>query len=144
MYAPAFRHILRDTLVAPTWDVAQPVSTGKVDGQRWRVVTLDGNVAEKSGAAQVGGSRSIRGKMSSRIQADEVSPQQLAKLEADEKAAVVKLEEIVEVCKAAETNLRAVQKDIAHIDAAIPKLEMDIAASKQDSLQKAELLTELR
>lgn len=144
MYAPAFRHILKDTLVAPSWDVGQPVSTGKVDGQRWRVVTLDGNIAEKSGAAQVGGSRPIRGKMSSKIQADDVSPQQLAKLEADEKAAVVKLDEVVELSKAAETDLRSLQKELAQIDAAIPKIEMDLEANKQDGEQKAELLAELR
>lgn len=144
IYAPAFRHILKDTLVAPSWDVAQPVSTGKVDGQRWRVVTLDGNIAEKSGAAQVGGSRPIRGKMSSKIQADDVSPQQLAKLEADEKAAVVKLDEVVELSKAAETDLRSLQKELAQIDAAIPKIEMDLEANKQDGEQKAELLAELR
>lgn len=144
IYAPAFRHTLKDTLVAPLWDVAQPVATGKVDGQRWRVVTLDGNIAEKSGAAQVGGSRPIRGKMSSKLQADDVSPQQLAKLEAEEKTAVVKLDEVAEICKAAESELRALHKELARVEEAIPRVEMDLEANEQDGKQKADLLSELR
>ncbi|GAA5890264.1 hypothetical protein JCM8208_002756 [Rhodotorula glutinis] len=143
-YAPVFKHVLKDTLVAKTWDVAQPVSTGKVDGQRWRVVTLDGNIAEKSGAAQVGGSRPLRGKMSSRLAADDVSPQQLAKLESEEKAAMVKLQEFAEHFKQTEADLRALEKELARVESEIPKLEMDVEANKQDAVQKAELLAELR
>ncbi|BGP29067.1 Structural maintenance of chromosomes protein 4 [Rhodotorula toruloides] len=144
IYAPAFRHVLKDTLVAPSWDVAHPVSTGKVDGQRWRVVTLDGNVAEKSGAAQVGGSRPIRGKMSSRLAADDVSPQQLAKLESEEKTATVKLEQAAEQSKQAEADLKVLEKQLAQAESSIPKVEMDLEANKQDAAQKAELLAELR
>lgn len=144
IYAPAFRHVLKDTLVAPSWDIAHPVSTGKVDGQRWRVVTLDGNVAEKSGAAQVGGSRPIRGKMSSRLAADDVSPQQLAKLESEEKTATVKLEQTVEQSKQAESDLKVLEKQLAQAESSIPKAEMDLEANKQDAAQKAELLAELR
>ncbi|GAA5842425.1 hypothetical protein JCM9279_005379 [Rhodotorula babjevae] len=143
-YAPVFKHVLKDTLVAKTWDVAQPVSTGKVDGQRWRVVTLDGNIAEKSGAAQVGGSRPLRGKMSSRLAADDVSPQQLAKLESEEKAATVKLQEFAEHFKQTEADLRALEKELSRVESEIPKLEMDVEANKQDAVQKAELLAELR
>lgn len=143
-YAPVFKHVLKDTLVAKTWDVAQPVSTGKVDGQRWRVVTLDGNVAEKSGAAQVGGSRPLRGKMSSRLAADEVSPQQLAKLESEEKTATVKLQEFAEQFKQTESDLRALEKELMRVESDIPKVEMDLEANKQDVQQKADLLAELR
>ncbi|GAA5926838.1 hypothetical protein JCM3775_007053 [Rhodotorula graminis] len=143
-YAPVFKHVLKDTLVAKTWDVAQPVSTGKVDGQRWRVVTLDGNIAEKSGAAQVGGSRPLRGKMSSRLAADDVSPQQLAKLESEEQAATAKLQDFAEHFKQTEADLRALEKELARVESEIPKLEMDVEANKQDAVQKAELLAELR
>ncbi|GAA6051274.1 hypothetical protein JCM3770_006790 [Rhodotorula araucariae] len=144
IYAPVFKHVLKDTLVAKTWEVAQPVSTGRVDGQRWRVVTLDGNIAEKSGAAQVGGSRPLRGKMSSRLAADDVSPQQLAKLESEERAATVKLQEFAEQFKQTEADLRALEKDLARVESDIPKVEMDLDANKQDAAQKAELLAELR
>ncbi|BGP36912.1 Structural maintenance of chromosomes protein 4 [Rhodotorula kratochvilovae] len=144
VYAPVFKHVLKDTLVAKTWEVAQPVSTGRVDGQRWRVVTLDGNIAEKSGAAQVGGSRPLRGKMSSRLAADDVSPQQLAKLESEERAATVKLQEFAEQFKQTEADLRALEKELARVESDIPKVEMDLDANKQDAAQKAELLAELR
>ncbi|GJN91827.1 hypothetical protein Rhopal_004850-T1 [Rhodotorula paludigena] len=144
VYAPVFRHVLKDTLVAKTWEIAQPVSTGKVDGQRWRVVTLDGNIAEKSGAAQVGGSRPLRGKMSSRLAADDVSPQQLAKLESEEKAATVKLQEFAESFRQVEADLRALEKELARVESEIPKVQMDLEANKQDAAQKAEHLAELR
>ncbi|GAA6005545.1 hypothetical protein JCM10207_005245 [Rhodosporidiobolus poonsookiae] len=143
-YAPVFRHVLKNTLVARDWDTASAVSTGKVDGQRWRVVTLDGNIAEASGAAQVGGARPVRGKMSSRIAADDVTPQQLAKLESDEKQASVKLLEVAESVKELEGELKALEKELAQIEGMIPKVEMDLEANKKDAEEKVALLEELQ
>ncbi|GAA6035313.1 hypothetical protein JCM8097_008812 [Rhodosporidiobolus ruineniae] len=143
-YAPVFRHTLKNTLVARDWDTAHAVSTGKVDGQRWRVVTVDGNIAEASGAAQVGGSRPVRGKMGSRIAADEVSPKQLAKLEQDEQVATVQLDEVVAALKEVEGELKALEKEMADIESKIPKVEMDLEANKKDAEEKVALLEELQ
>ncbi|BGP12975.1 hypothetical protein JCM10213_006613 [Rhodosporidiobolus nylandii] len=144
VYAPVFRHVLKNTLVARDWDTAHAVSTGKVDGSRWRVVTTDGNIAEASGAAQVGGSRPLRGKMGSRIAADEVTPKQLAKLEQEEKDAMVKLEEFAEGLKEVEAELKALVKEMSEIEASIPKVEMDLEANKKDAEEKVALLEELQ
>ena len=47
LYRPAFYFILRDTLVADTLDQATRIAYG---AQRWRVVTLRGDLIEVSGA----------------------------------------------------------------------------------------------
>ncbi|GAA5891007.1 hypothetical protein JCM6882_008881, partial [Rhodosporidiobolus microsporus] len=144
IYAPVFRHVLKNTLVARDWDTAHAVSTGKVDGQRWRVVTTDGNIAEASGAAQVGGSRPVRGKMGSKIAQEEVSPKMLAKLEQEEIAAVGQLEEIQAEVKEVEGELKALVKEMQEIEGKIPKVEMDLEANKKDAEEKVALLEELQ
>ncbi|GAA6021135.1 hypothetical protein JCM11491_005650 [Sporobolomyces phaffii] len=144
IYAPVFLHTLRNTLVAKTWDEAHAVSSGKVDGRRWRVVTVDGNIAEASGAAQVGGSRPLRGKMSSKIAADDFSPEQVARFEQDEESATTKLRAFLDDHKKVEDELRALEKQLQAIEGEIPKREMDLEANEQDAAQKEELLEELQ
>ncbi|CEQ42156.1 SPOSA6832_03944, partial [Sporobolomyces salmonicolor] len=144
IYTPVFRHVLKNTLVAKTWDEAHAVSTGKVDGQRWRVVTVDGNIAEASGAAQVGGSRPVRGKMSSKIAADDFSPEQVARLEQEEEVAQGKLKAFMDDHRKVEEELKALEKRLAAIEGEVPKVEMDLEANEKDAAEKAELLAELR
>lgn len=52
-YEIAFYFVLRDVLVVPTLDVARQVAFGGTT--RWRVVTLEGHVIDKSGAMSGGG-----------------------------------------------------------------------------------------
>eukprot|EP00768_Dysnectes_brevis_P004155 gnl/Dysnectes_brevis/2963_a3644_710.p1 GENE.gnl/Dysnectes_brevis/2963_a3644_710~~gnl/Dysnectes_brevis/2963_a3644_710.p1 ORF type:complete len:1242 (-),score=281.18 gnl/Dysnectes_brevis/2963_a3644_710:34-3759(-) len=54
---PAFWQVMRDTLVSPTLQAAQPVAQGRSDGTRHRVVTLRGEVFEPSGTLSGGGDR---------------------------------------------------------------------------------------
>ncbi|GAA5961890.1 hypothetical protein JCM3765_006425 [Sporobolomyces pararoseus] len=144
IYAPVFLHTLRNTLVAKTWDEAHAVSSGKVDGRRWRVVTVDGNIAEASGAAQVGGSRPLRGKMSSKIAADDFSPEQVARFEQDEESASTKLRAFLDDHKKVEDELKTLQKQLQAIESEIPKREMDLEANEKDAAEKEELLEELQ
>lgn len=143
-YAPVFLHTLRNTLVAKTWDEAHATSSGKVDGRRWRVVTLDGNIAEASGAAQVGGSRPLRGKMSSKLSADDFSPDQIARFERDEESATSTLRQFLDDHKKVEDELRSLEKQLHAIEGEIPKREMDLEANEQDAAEKEELLEELQ
>ncbi|GAA5823455.1 hypothetical protein JCM5353_002154 [Sporobolomyces roseus] len=144
IYAPVFLHTLRNTLVAKTWDEAHSVSSGKVDGRRWRVVTVDGNIAEASGAAQVGGSRPLRGKMSSKIAADDFSPEQVARFEQDEESASTKLRAFLDDHKKVEDEVKALEKRLSAIEGEIPKMEMDLEANEKDAAEKEELLEELQ
>lgn len=51
---PAFYYALNDTLVAENISIATRISTA--NNERWRVVTLKGEVVESSGAMTGGGS----------------------------------------------------------------------------------------
>jgi structural maintenance of chromosome 4 len=63
----AFYHYLKDTLVAEDLDQANRITGGKVS---YRVITLNGELIEQSGAMSGGGSRTINGKMRFEFQDD--------------------------------------------------------------------------
>ncbi|CAB4066247.1 Chromosome condensation protein dpy-27,Structural maintenance of chromosomes protein 4 [Lepeophtheirus salmonis] len=75
---PAFYHYLRDTLVANEMAQAQRIAFGR---ERYRVVTLDGEVIEKSGAMSGGGREKARGKIGSQVAATSVGGSSNSELE---------------------------------------------------------------
>ena len=66
-YKLAFYHYLKDTMVAEDLDQANRITGGKVS---YRIITLNGELIEKSGAMSGGGSRTINGKMRFEFQDD--------------------------------------------------------------------------
>lgn len=61
---PAFYYALHDTLVADNIDAATRISNNtSVNGRRWRVVTLNGEVVEISGTMTGGGGGVRRGRI---------------------------------------------------------------------------------
>ncbi|CAG0896289.1 unnamed protein product [Cyprideis torosa] len=75
----AFYHALRDVLVARDLNQANQVAYG---AQRFRVVTLDGDLIEVSGTMSGGGTSKIRGRMGKNApQAPQVNPQELERME---------------------------------------------------------------
>ena len=73
-HAGAFYYAARDTLVAQTIDEARRVALH--GSQRWRVVTVGGQLIEISGTMSGGGSRVARGLMSNK-NTEEFSPAQV-------------------------------------------------------------------
>ncbi len=73
-HAGAFYFAMGDTLVAETIEEARRVAFQ--GPQRFRVVTLGGQMVEKSGTMSGGGSRVARGLMSNKA-TDEFSPSQV-------------------------------------------------------------------
>ena len=73
-HAGAFYYALRDTLVADSIEQARQVALH--GSQRWRVVTLGGQLVELSGTMSGGGGRVARGLMSNKSN-DEFSPAQV-------------------------------------------------------------------
>merc|ERR1712203_1106931 len=61
----AFYHYLRDTLVATDLDQANRIAYGKT---RYRVITLNGELIETSGAMSGGGNQKQQGKMGTQVQ----------------------------------------------------------------------------
>ncbi|KAI6237865.1 Structural maintenance of chromosomes protein [Aphelenchoides besseyi] len=64
-FLPAFYSALRDTLVVDNIEVA--TTAANHNGQRWRVVTLRGDVIETSGTMAGGGRQELRGRMGNQV-----------------------------------------------------------------------------
>lgn len=78
-FLPAFYNVLQNTLVAKDLQHANRIAYGE---KRWRVVTLDGQLIDKSGTMTGGGTTVSKGRMSSKLVA-ETSRDQVTKLESD-------------------------------------------------------------
>ena len=120
-FAPAFYHQLGDTLVAKDLAQANRIAYG---ARRWRVVTEDGQLIDRSGTMSGGGSRVIRGLMGATLM-DDVSAEQLARLEKE--------------LEAAETLLRGQEASVAQLEALVqehearaPLLEQQLALREMD------------
>ncbi|XP_044009833.1 structural maintenance of chromosomes protein 4-like [Aphidius gifuensis] len=77
---PAFYFGLRDTLVTDDLNQATRIAYGE---QRYRVVTLKGELIETSGTMSGGGGNVFRGRMGQSIKRNEPTPVEIEKLEAD-------------------------------------------------------------
>lgn len=133
-YLPAFYLAMRNTLVAKDLEQATRLAYGA--GQRFRVVTLQGQLIEASGTMSGGGNKVAKGGMTSSL-ADALPEKQLQKMEAE----VSGLSERLSVIKARKSELaKAVAnctKQFAKLEMAEKKVQMEV-----DTLQKQ--LTELR
>lgn len=126
-FAPAFYHQLGDTLVARDLAQANRIAYGV---KRWRVVTEDGQLIDKSGTMSGGGSRVMRGAISSTLHAD-VSPEQASRMEKEFSAAesmlqshIQSLAHLTTLIERNEARLPAIQKKLALLD-------MDVQTSTQ-------------
>ena len=81
-FRPAFFSVLQNTLVTTNLEQANRIAYG---AQRWRVVTLEGQLIDKSGTMSGGGTRIARGGMSSKLASD-VTKDQVSRLEVDRDA----------------------------------------------------------
>ncbi len=123
-FGPAFYKAIGDTLVADTLDQANRIAFG---GQRrWRVVTLAGQLVESSGAMSGGGTNVARGAMSSKLQADSVSPEMLLQYERDSEAAQRELEKVQQEARDLEATLEGLTRAGPQIDVAIEKANLDL------------------
>ncbi|KAG2237053.1 hypothetical protein INT48_001821, partial [Thamnidium elegans] len=122
-FLPAFYSVLQDTLVANDMKQANHIAYGRT---RWRVVTMDGKLIEKSGAMTGGGNRQMRGAMSSMFKDDGVSAEVVAELEAERDA----LERDYRIAsndkRTTETALRRKKEHLPKLEVALEKNQMDV------------------
>lgn len=139
-YARVFYSELGDTLVAKDLAQATRIAYGK---RRWRVVTEDGQLIDKSGTMSGGGGKPRQGLMSSKLSAGEISREQAARLQKDAQLAQQELEshsrslqQLVAMHSASEQRGPEIQRKLA-------MLEMDVQAGEQrvaDATQHLEAL----
>ncbi|KAI1264712.1 condensin complex component SMC4 [Xylariaceae sp. FL1019] len=147
-FRPAFYHALQDTLVARDLDQANRIAYG---AKRWRVVTLDGELIDKSGTMSGGGKTVKRGLMSSKLVAD-TSKEQVAKLESERDTLEGRFQEFQDRQRELETRLREIQgqlplqsaeKNIADSQRRIKELSKENQPSEADDNRRATLEKEI-
>ncbi|KAG1842247.1 RecF/RecN/SMC N terminal domain-containing protein [Suillus subalutaceus] len=116
-FASAFYKGVGNTLVADNLDQANRIAFG--GSRRWRVVTLAGQLIDSSGTMSGGGNHVSRGGMSSKLQAEAVSPQVLKNYEQESEQAARSLE-------AAQQELRDIEAEAERLTQAGPEIELDI------------------
>lgn len=147
---PAFYMALRDTLVAPDLDSAVKIA---YVGEKaaWRVVALDGNLIDNSGAMS-GGGKSVRSggmKLSGacntkvRVDDEEVTIEMIASLE----AAVVTAQDSLKICRTtkatAEGDMKKAVKLQKDLGTQVAKLQMAINRISEQEAEVCHNLTSL-
>jgi structural maintenance of chromosome 4 len=127
-FLPAFYHSLQNTLVAKDLAQANRIAYG---AKRWRVVTLDGQLIDKSGTMSGGGNTVKKGLMSSKLVSD-VSKEQVSKLEVDRDALEQEFQAFQDRQKELEFSLRDLNDQIPRLETKMQKLGLEVESSKRN------------
>ncbi len=127
-FRPAFYHALQDTLVAKDLAQANRIAYG---AKRWRVVTLDGALIDKSGTMSGGGTTVRRGGMSSKLVAD-TTKEHVSKLEEDRDAIEQKFQEFQERQRELENRLRELNQRIPQLDTKMQKIGLEMQSAEKN------------
>ncbi|KAF8476960.1 RecF/RecN/SMC N terminal domain-containing protein [Kalaharituber pfeilii] len=138
-FAPAFYNALRDTLVAQDLAQANRIAYG---AKRWRVVTLDGQLIDLSGAMTGGGQRVVRGKMSSK-QVAETTKEAVQKLEADRDAQEKNYQACQAELREMQQRLRELKERIPEIEVTMSKIELEIQSGEKQIADAEKRMQEL-
>jgi len=138
-FRPAFYSVTQNTLVAKDLEQANRIAYG---AKRWRVVTLDGQLIDKSGTMSGGGTRVAKGAMSSKLVA-EVSKEQVAKLEVDRDALEEKLAEFQQHQRELEAKLKELQDSLPKLETKMQKLELEMNSIERNVLDAQKRIGEI-
>lgn len=127
-FRPAFYHALQDTLVAKDLAQANRIAYG---ARRWRVVTLAGELIDKSGTMSGGGTTVKRGLMSSKLTAD-TSKEKVVKYEADRDALETKFQEFQEEQRKFEGRMKQLKVEIPELETKMQKIGLEIQSADKN------------
>lgn len=128
-FRPSFYYALRDTLVARDLDEATAIAY-QGSQCKYRVVTLDGQLVELSGAMSGGGKRTKSGGMSSSIAANGMSESEIAALQRDAAELKDALQRVRDEKFALEREVTTLTRSIEQIENELPRLELSLNATK--------------
>ncbi|CCG83748.1 protein of unknown function [Taphrina deformans PYCC 5710] len=127
-YLAAFQKVLGNTVVANDLEQANRIAYGKA---RWRVVTLDGQLIEASGAMTGGGTRVSRGGMSSKFASSETK-ESVAKLDTLETKKRADLDKIQAEIRSLEAEMESLLQSAPAMETQKNRLTIELgAADKQ-------------
>lgn len=127
-FRAAFYHAMQDTLVADDLAQANRIAYG---ARRWRVVTLDGELIDKSGTMSGGGSTVKKGLMSSKLVQD-TSKEQVTKLETDRDAIETKFQEFQDYVKELEGKMRVSREEIPRLETRMQKINLEVESATRN------------
>ncbi|OJD34652.1 nuclear condensin complex subunit smc4 [Diplodia corticola] len=127
-FKPAFYSVMQNTLVAHDLQHANRIAYG---AKRWRVVTLDGQLIDKSGTMSGGGTRVAKGAMSSKLAAD-ITKEQVAKLEVDRDAVEQQFSDLQGALREGETMLRELSEKIPKLETKAQKIGLEIESYERN------------
>ncbi|MCJ1444818.1 MAG: hypothetical protein MMC23_005321 [Stictis urceolatum] len=143
-FRSAFFSVLQNTLVANDLEQANRIAYG---ARRWRVVTLDGQLIDVSGTMSGGGSRVVKGAMSSRLVL-ETTKEQVSKLEADRDVLEQKFQAFQDRQRELEMRHKEVSARIPTLETQMQKIALEIESSERNSIdiqrRIAEVVAEAR
>lgn len=135
---PAFYYALQDTLVANDLDQATRIAYGR---QRFRVVSLKGELIELSGTMSGGGRTACRGRMGQTVVRNEFSAADIERLETD-------LSKVSEECSQCRARSQELENQIHGLNVSLKdmkvnkeKLRIDVKALQE---QKVSLLAQIK
>lgn len=128
-FRPAFYSVLGDTLVAKSPEQARRIAYG---AKRWRVVSLQGVLIDKSGTMS-GGGQVLKGKMKAELVETGMSDEELKSLE-------IELADSEAQLKEAEDEFYKMEQQLSELKESKPKLEMDLAKLNMDIENMSKLL----
>lgn len=138
-FLPAFYSVLQNTLVAKDLEQANRIAYG---AKRWRVVTLDGQLIDKSGTMSGGGTRVAKGGMSSKLSAD-VSRDQVAKLEVDRDAVEKEYSELQDSYRELQGQLQDLQNQVPRLDTKAQKLGLELDSIERNIADSQKRIQEI-
>ena len=136
---PAFFHVLQNTLVAEDLDQAERIAYG---AKRWRVVTLDGKLIDTAGTMSGGGSRVVKGKMSSKLASD-VSRDQVSKLEQDRDTLEQTFVEFQQKQQELEGTSRSLNQQLPELDTKAQKIALELESFNRNIADSQRRVQEL-
>ncbi|KAK0969353.1 Structural maintenance of chromosomes protein 4 [Friedmanniomyces endolithicus] len=138
-FRPAFYSVLQNTLVAKDLEQANRIAYG---AKRWRVITLDGQLIDKSGTMSGGGTRVAKGGMSSKLTSD-VSKEQVAKMEVDRDALEKEYAELQENQRELGEQLRVLQEQTPRLETQAQKLGLEVESIERNIADAKKRIQEL-
>lgn len=138
-FRPAFYHSLQDTLVANDLEQANRIAYG---AKRWRVVTLDGQLIDKSGTMSGGGNAPRKGLMSSKLVQD-ITKEQVAKLEVDRDSLERDFQKFQDRQRELESKLKELNIKLPNLDTEIQKISLEIESLERNLVDGHKRVKEL-
>jgi structural maintenance of chromosome 4 len=138
-FRPAFYSVMQNTLVAESLEQANRIAYGQ---KRWRVVTLEGQLIDKSGTMSGGGTRVMKGAMSSKLVAS-VSKDQVSKMEVDRDALERQLQAHLKQQRELNDTLRELNEQLPQLETMTQKLSMEIGSIERNIADAVKRIKEI-